>query len=946
LTLCASDPDNSYAEMTWTCYGNTALIINIRTMHTPYYDATVGVRVPNGDWNGVEQVTFRATDPDGLYGEQVVTFTVLPVNDPPVVSGIPDQTIDEGSSFTPITLDDYVHDVDNANSEMTWSSSGNTGLSVNIVDRVATITAPDPDWNGAETITFRATDPGDLYGEYSALFTVAPVNDPPLATPQNVTTNERTAIPIVLSGFDIDGNIATYTIASLPSHGTLWDGTTQITTTPTDLSNTTVEYRPAIVYYGSDSFTFTVTDDGTPLPAQTSSPATVAITIISVNHPPVADIGGPYESYRGKTITFDASRSTDPDSDVLHYRWDFENDGTWDTSYSTNPTTTHVWNVNHSGLVAVEVSDGRASDIDTTSVTVQNVTIVSLIDSTGAPLSGGVVQYYSGGWQSFGTTNASGQVSKAIPCGNYKFRMTYEFASVEKYQNVGVNPVVVFQTVHTVIELRDSQNQLIDQGAVMYYSGGWHDLGTTTNGQVQKELLPYNYKFRMTYEFASVEKYQDVGITPVVTFQTVHTVIELRNSQNQLIDQGTVMYYSGGWHDLGTTTNGQVQKELLPYNYKFRMTYEFASVEKYQDVGVNPIVVFQTVCTVVQLRNSQNQLIDQGAVMYYSGGWHDLGVTVGGQVQKELLPYNYKFRMTYQFASVEKYQDVNVNPVVVFQTVHTIIELRNSQNQLIDQGAVMYYSGGWYDLGTTTNGQVQKELLPYNYKFRMTYQFASVEKYQDVGVNPTVTFQTIHTVIELRNSQNQLIDQGAVMYYSGGWHDLGMTTGGQVQKELLPYNYKFRMTYEYASVEKYQDVGINPVVIFQTVRTIVQLRNSQNQLIDQGTVMYYSGGWYNFGVTVGWYISKELLPYNYKFRMTYGFASVEMYQDVGVNPIVQFQTGKVQSDSGRCTMYYSGGWRTFTNGMELLPAAYKFRFNDGTADTSYTIIAGVTNHIH
>jgi len=49
---------------------------------------------------------------------------------------------------------------------------------------------------------------------------------------------------------------------------------------PTDLSANTVEYRPDTSYSGSDSFTFTVTDDGTPLPAQTSSPATVSITII------------------------------------------------------------------------------------------------------------------------------------------------------------------------------------------------------------------------------------------------------------------------------------------------------------------------------------------------------------------------------------------------------------------------------------------------------------------------------------------------------------------------------------------------------------------------------------------------------------------------------------------------------------------------------------------
>ena len=45
---------------------------------------------------------------------------------------------------------------------MTWTATGQTELSVSIDPgtHVATITIPTVDWNGAETITFRATDPG------------------------------------------------------------------------------------------------------------------------------------------------------------------------------------------------------------------------------------------------------------------------------------------------------------------------------------------------------------------------------------------------------------------------------------------------------------------------------------------------------------------------------------------------------------------------------------------------------------------------------------------------------------------------------------------------------------------------------------------------------------------------------------------------------------------
>ncbi|HWR27207.1 MAG TPA: PKD domain-containing protein, partial [Candidatus Thermoplasmatota archaeon] len=99
------------------------------------------------------------------------------INDAPVVTDIPSQTIAEGSTFATITLDNYVSDVDNLDSEMTWTYSGNVELTVSIVNRVATIIIPNEDWYGSETITFRATDPGALWDDDAALFTVTPIQD-------------------------------------------------------------------------------------------------------------------------------------------------------------------------------------------------------------------------------------------------------------------------------------------------------------------------------------------------------------------------------------------------------------------------------------------------------------------------------------------------------------------------------------------------------------------------------------------------------------------------------------------------------------------------------------------------------------------------------------------------------------------------------------------------
>ena len=97
---------------------------------------------------------------------------------PPVVSGIPDQTIKQGRRFKTIPLDDYVSDPDNSADDLKWSYSGNKELAVTIdTNRVATIGIPDLRWTGTETISFSATDPDGLSDSDTAMFVVTAVND-------------------------------------------------------------------------------------------------------------------------------------------------------------------------------------------------------------------------------------------------------------------------------------------------------------------------------------------------------------------------------------------------------------------------------------------------------------------------------------------------------------------------------------------------------------------------------------------------------------------------------------------------------------------------------------------------------------------------------------------------------------------------------------------------
>ncbi|MEN8247251.1 MAG: cadherin-like domain-containing protein, partial [Thermodesulfobacteriota bacterium] len=128
---------------------------------------------PALNFNGPLSVNVQVHDGGYTSNTYNLGITVTAVEDvPPVVSDIPDQTIVKGGAFTAITLDDYVADPQDDDSAIVWTATGNVELTVTITDRVVTVSAPDMEWTGTETVTFRATNTNDLFAEDAVVFTV------------------------------------------------------------------------------------------------------------------------------------------------------------------------------------------------------------------------------------------------------------------------------------------------------------------------------------------------------------------------------------------------------------------------------------------------------------------------------------------------------------------------------------------------------------------------------------------------------------------------------------------------------------------------------------------------------------------------------------------------------------------------------------------------------
>ncbi len=104
------DPDNSVLFYT---SGNKNVSITIQPSNRVDLSA-----LPN--WNGVERVTFRATDPLGALAEDSVWITVIPVDDAPFFLPIPIQILNSTTAYLDLTA--YLGDVDNNVSDLRLST--------------------------------------------------------------------------------------------------------------------------------------------------------------------------------------------------------------------------------------------------------------------------------------------------------------------------------------------------------------------------------------------------------------------------------------------------------------------------------------------------------------------------------------------------------------------------------------------------------------------------------------------------------------------------------------------------------------------------------------------------------------------------------------------------------------------------------------------------------
>jgi VCBS repeat-containing protein len=295
ITLTGNDGDPEVVQ-----------VLTFKLVDEPTYGTLTGFNsatgavtyTPGADFNGTDTFTFTVTDdhragsPSSLTSTPAtVTINVIPVNKPPVANPQEVETLEDQPATIVLTGEDSDPEVEQVLTFTITTPPQHGTLGPVDPATGAVVYTPDPDFNGTDSFAFTVTDdasagqPANLTSEpATVLITVIPVNKPPVADPQTVMTDMGAATLITLTGDDGDPEVAqvlTFAVLDGPSHGTLSNF---------DPLAGTVMYTPNPDFAGSDTFTFTVTDDdqaGAP-PNLTSASETVTINVTLGNRSPVA----------------------------------------------------------------------------------------------------------------------------------------------------------------------------------------------------------------------------------------------------------------------------------------------------------------------------------------------------------------------------------------------------------------------------------------------------------------------------------------------------------------------------------------------------------------------------------------------------------------------------------------------------------------------------------
>ena len=337
-------------------------------------DRTRGVFAwtPTYSESGVYPVKFRAKNPFEASG--VTSIEIFDVPNPPSITVPPPLVGTEG-----VALHAVITATDPDGDPMTsFTASPLPAGAAFTVD--ATHTAGSLDWKpgyaqaGGYLVTFEATslDPAGPLGApvverasafLSILIREGPDQPPIVTAPARVDGPEGALLAVDVTVSDADDDPITSLVAApLPTGATFapaeGNASGRLAWIP--------DFQQAGSYEVRLSAASAHRAAGVSDPVVTEASAVLTIVVADTPRAPVANAGGPYSGVVGIPITFDGSKSSDPDGTPLaSYQWNFGEGGA-----GVGATVTHTYATGGVFTVTLTVSDGDLESTASTSATV------------------------------------------------------------------------------------------------------------------------------------------------------------------------------------------------------------------------------------------------------------------------------------------------------------------------------------------------------------------------------------------------------------------------------------------------------------------------------------------------------------------------------------------------------------------------------------------------
>jgi VCBS repeat-containing protein len=326
--------------------------------------------LPNANFNGTDQFTYRVSDGTAISTLATVTLIVQSGNDAPVAVG-ESHVVAEDAVLTvgaPGVLSNDADADGDVLRAVLVSGPAHAGLNLN-TNGSFTYT-PNANYSGPDSFTYRATD-GTLNSAVTTVsITVTAINDVPVAvndsqyfTLEDTRLNIAATSGVLTNDTDGDGESLTALLLDTTTNGVL-----SLT------NNGGFTYLPNTNFNGIDHFTYRVTDG-----VSTSALATVTLTVQAVNDLPTA-AGESYFVAEDSVLTISVpgvlSNDNDQDGDAL--RALLVNGAVNGTlTLNTNGSFVYTPNPNYAGAdsFTYRVTDGNATSSVAT-VTI-NVTAVN-----------------------------------------------------------------------------------------------------------------------------------------------------------------------------------------------------------------------------------------------------------------------------------------------------------------------------------------------------------------------------------------------------------------------------------------------------------------------------------------------------------------------------------------------------------------------------------------